>query len=105
MDIRHISRGRYLHTVWWGLIASGIIVMVAAGLGRASMNLKSALTDKPDIAIYILLEDEEVGHTELLRETEDERHYLAETKDGPMHVILKKGETEWYVSSKEPLRE
>lgn len=105
MEIERISRGRFLHTVGWGLIASIVIVGVAAGLGRATMNLGAAVTDKPDIAIYLLLPDEHLGKVELLREKENERHYMADTKDGPKFIILKKGEKEWYVSHIESLHE
>ena len=105
MDIRKLPRRHFLHTVVWGVIASIVVVGGAAGVGRATINLRSALTDKPDIAIYLLLPEEEIGKTTLLRESETERDYLAETKDGQKLIILKKGEKEWYVSSVEPLRE
>ncbi len=104
MDIRHLSRNRFLSTVGWGLIASLAIVSIAAGLGRATVNLQGALIDKPDIAIYLLLPEEGIRNVELLRENETERHYLTETKSGPKLVVLKKGETEWYVSLIEKLR-
>ena len=103
MEITNISRKRFLFTVGWGVIASLTIVTAAAGIGRATMNLQGALTDKPDIAIYLLLPDEGIGKVELLREKEGERHYLAHTKNGPKFVILKMGEKEWYVSSIETL--
>ena len=105
MDIARISRSRYLSTVGWGLIASLVVVTVAAGIGRATMNLKGALTEKPDIAIYLLLPDEEIRKTTLLRERDHERHYIAETKEGPKLVILKFGNNEWYISHIEKLRE
>lgn len=105
MEINRISRGRFLSTVGWGLIASIVIVGMAAGLGRATMNLQGALVNKPDLAIYLLLPDEEIGKIEVLRENENEVHYLADTKDGPKLVILKKGEVEWYVSLIEILHE
>jgi hypothetical protein len=104
MEIKRLSRRRFLHTVTWGVMASLIVVGGAAGLGRATKNLSGALTDKPDIAIYLLLPDEEIGKTTVLRDGESERHYLAETKDGPKLVILKMGEEEWFVSSMESLR-
>lgn len=103
MEISNISRKRFLFTVGWGIIASLTIVAAAAGIGRATMNLQGALTDKPDIAIYLLLPDEGIGKVELLREEEGERHYLAHTKSGPKFVILKMGEKEWYVSDIETL--
>lgn len=105
MEINRISRGRFLSTVGWGLGASILIVGIAAGLGRATLNLGAALTDKPDIAIYLLLPDEEIGKIDVLREEENEIHYLAQTKNGPKLVILKKGEHEWYVSLVEKLHE
>lgn len=105
MEITNISRKRFLHTVGWGVIASIAIVGAAAGIGRATMNLQGALTDKPNIAIYLLLPEEEIGKVEILKEEENEVHYLAHTKDGPKFVILKKGEEEWYVSSVERLHE
>lgn len=105
MEIQDVSRGKFLRTVGLGIVASIIIVIAAAGIGRATVNLKGALTDKPDIAIYLLLPEEEIGKVELLSEQENERHYLAHTKTGPKFVILKKGEEEWYVSSVENLHE
>ena len=69
------------------------------------MNFKAALTDKPDVAIYLLLPDEELGNTTLLRESETERDYLADTKEGPKLVKLKKGEKEWFVSVVEKLHQ
>ena len=105
MEIHRLSRKGFLHTVGWGLVASLIIVGMAAGLGRATLNLRGAVTDNPDLAIFVLLPDERIGKVELLREEENERHYLIATKDGPKLVILKKGESEWYVSYIEKLHE
>lgn len=105
MEIDQISRGTFLKTVGLGIIASVAIVMIAAGIGRATVNLQGALTEKPDIAVHLLLEEDGVGRVELLKEGDTERHYLAHTDDGPVFVILKKGETEWYISSKERLHE
>lgn len=105
MDIDKLSRRRFLHTVMWGVMASLIVVVGAAGIGRATMNLNSALIDKPDIAIYLLLPEEEIHKVTLLREEEKQRDYLAVTKDGPKLIILKMGAEEWFVSSIEPLRE
>lgn len=74
-------------------------------LGRAAHNFQAALTQKPDVAIYLLLPDEEIGRTTLLRETETERDYLADTKDGPKLIRLKKGDKVWFVSFTERLHE
>ena len=105
MDITRISRSRFLRTVGWGLAASLIIVGMAAGIGRATLNFRGALIDKPDIAVYMLLPDEGIGRIELLKEQENERHYLVATKEGPKLVILKRGEKEWFVSYIEKLHE
>ena len=105
MDLRLVSRFRFLHTVGWAVLLSCLIVAIAASLARATLNLKAALTDKPDIAIYLLLPEEEIGKTTLLRAREDERDYLAETKEGPKLIKLKKGEKEWYVILVEKLHE
>lgn len=82
-----------------------VVVVGAALLGRATHNFQAALTDKPDVAIYLLLPEEELGITTLLRESETERDYLAETKNGPKLVKLKKGDKEWFVSVVEELHE
>jgi len=83
MSIPCLSRRRYLHTTLFAFLMCALIVGGTAILGRVTLNLKAALTDKPDIAIYLLLPDQELGQTTLLREIGDsERHYYAETKEG-----------------------
>jgi len=104
MDIANISKQRFAQTITLAVFGSVFIVVVAAGIGRATLNLNAALTDKPDIAIYMLLPDEEIHSIEVLRETEIQRDYLAHTKNGDKLVILKKGEKEWYVSLVENLK-
>jgi len=105
MEVHLLSRFRFLHTLGWALLISVGIVAVAAGAGRAVINMKAALIDKPDIAIYLLLPEEKFGKTTLLREKENERDYLAETPEGPKLVTLKRGDVEWFVSNMELLRE
>lgn len=105
MEIQHISRWRFLHTVGWAVLVCLVFVVLAAALGRAAMNMKAALTDKPDIAIYLLLPDEHIGKTVLLRERDDERDYLADTDDGQKLIKLKHGEHEWYVYEVIPMRQ
>jgi hypothetical protein len=95
----------YRHTVLWATFSCLAIVASAAAFARASHNFAAALTDKPDLAIYLLLPDEGIGQSTLLREQDAERDYLAETKEGPKLVKLRKGEKEWYVSVVEDLRE
>lgn len=103
--VQALTPRTYRKTTVWSLFFAAIIVGSAAVLGRAAQNFRAALTDKPDVAIYLLLKDMEVGNTTLLRETETERDYLADTKDGPRLVKLKRGEKEWYVAETETLRE
>ena len=103
--VHTLTRRRYMHTVVWSVFLCVVIVLAAAFMGRAAHNFKAALTDKPDVAIYLLLPDEELGNTTLIRETETQRDYLAESKNGPELITLKKGEKEWYVSVVEKLHE
>lgn len=103
--IHTLSHRGYRLTVLWAALCALSIVMAASAFARASHNFSAALTEKPDLAIYLLLPDEEIGYSTVLREGDVERDYLAETKDGPKLVKLKKGEKEWYVSLIEPLHE
>jgi hypothetical protein len=89
----------------WAVLFASLVIAFAANLGRATLNVRAALTDKPDIGIYLLLPDEEITTSELLRESPGERDYLVETKDGPKYVKLKKGDKEWYVAIIEKMRE
>lgn len=106
MDIYRISRQRYLTTIAWAVLGSAFIVGIAAALGKATLNLHAALTDKPDIGIYVLLEDDGVTNAELLREREDQRDYLVETASGKELVKLKLNtDGEWYIAEREQLHE
>ena len=104
-QVHAITPRTFRKTTIWSLVFAVIIVAGAAALGRAAHNFNAALTDKPDVAIYLLLQDEELGNTTLLRQNKEdtERDYLAETKDGPKLVKMKKGEKEWYVDYTEAL--
>ena len=101
--VHHLSPKNFGHTVTWALAVSGLIVIIAAFLARAAHNFRIAFTDKPDIALYLLLPDEEIRHSEVLREKENERDYLAETKDGPKLIKLKKIEGKWAAALVEPM--
>ncbi len=95
-----------MRTVVWSVFLCIAIVICASLLGRATKNFKAALIDKPDVAIYLLLPDEEIGQTTLLRETDAVRDYLAETKDGPKLVkLVKNADGEWEVGYIERMRE
>ena len=105
--VHNLTPRAFNSTVLWALALSIGIVVAAAFLGRAARNMEAALTDKPDIAIYLLLKDQDIGKTTLLRENDEgtQRDYLAETDDGQMLVTLKRGETQWYVAGTERMRE
>lgn len=105
MDWPTFQKPRLLAGVGWALLGSGLIVGATAVLGRAVLNLRAALTEKPDIGIYMLLPDEGIRTTTLLRSTEWERHYLAETRDGPKFISLQKIGDEWTVAAIERMRE
>lgn len=105
INIHHLPRHRFFSTVVWSVVASAMIVIAASGLARAARNFKAALTDKPDVALFLLLPEEEITYSSLLRETPNERDYIAETKTGPKLIKLKRGPQQWYVSLNEALRE
>lgn len=105
INIHHLPEHRFFRTVVWSVLASALIVVATAGLARAARNFRAALTEKPDVAIYMLLEKEEVTSSTLLREQPLERDYIVQTKSGSMLVKLKRGPQQWYVSSSESLRE
>lgn len=103
MDIKFVSVLRFRHTMFWALLLSCLIVGVAATLARASFNIAAALTLKPDIALYLLLPEEEIGWSTLLRDDGNIRDYLAHTKDGDKLIRLKRGENQWFVQFEENL--
>jgi hypothetical protein len=90
----------------WSILLSIAIVCIVAALGRAAHNFQAALTDKPDVAIYLLLPNEGLGNTTLLKQNKDdtERFYLAQTDHGPELITLRKN-AKWLVDSIEPLHE
>lgn len=98
-----LSRPRYTSALFWAYTMTGVIVTASAFLGRAAINFRAALTDKPDIAIYLLLPEDNIGRTELLRSTNVTRDYLAQTKNGRELIQLKKGEKRWEVVHREVL--
>lgn len=100
-----VSHPIFRRTMMWSVILCLLIISAAAALARSSHNFKAALTDKPDLAIYLLLPDEQISNTTLLRESDNERDYLADTKDGPKIIKLKKGEKQWYVALTEDLHQ
>lgn len=104
MHIQLLPHHQYLKTVLLAIVASMLVVGTAAYLGRATLNLRAALTDKPDIAVFVFYRDRGITDSTLLRETEEQRDYLIETKEGPALVQLRKGTKQWYVGLEEQLR-
>jgi len=100
-----VSTGRFTHTVMWGLLLSAIVIVMASVMARSALNLKAAVTDNPDLAIILLLPDEEISNVELMRDRGKERDYLVETKDGSKYVKLIKSDGEWAVGDLEQLHE
>lgn len=103
MEIDRLSRWRYFSTIAWAVGGSIAVVAVTAGLARATLNMKGALIEKPEIAVYLLLPDAGITEVEVLRETEMQKDLLLHTKTGNMLVIMKKGEEQWYIAEQENL--
>ena len=106
MDFAFVSRFRYIHTMTWAVLLSMLIVAVAATIGRATVNLRGALTaEDGSLAVMMLLPEEKITEVTLVKAGVDTQEFLTETKDGPTLVRLKKGEKGWFVQKKVRLRE
>ena len=105
VGIEFVSGGRFTHTVMWGLLLSAIVIVLASLMARSALNLEAAVTNKPDLAVIILLPEENITDVELMRDRGKERDYLVETKDGPKYVKLIKSDGEWRVGEIEQLHE
>ena len=106
MDIEKISHGKYKNALLYAILASVIIVVASALVGRAALNLDAALTEKPDLALFLLLPEEDIEYSTVLREQEHERDYLIETPDGEKFIKLQKdlSTSEWFVAHRETVR-
>ena len=104
--VHTLSAKRYGHTVTWAICLSVLIVCVSAYLGRATHNFKAALTDKPDVALYLLLPNEHLTTTTLLQanKADTERSYLADTDHGPELIKMHRNKL-WVVDTIDPLHE
>lgn len=98
-----LSKPRYTSALFWAYVLSAIIVIATAFLGRAALNFRAALVEKPDIAIYLLLPEDGIRHTQLLRASDTERDYLAQTARGQELIKLRKGARQWEVVFREVL--
>ena len=105
VDIGLVSKGRFTHSVVWALIFSAAVIIGASIIARSALNLRAAVSDKPDLAIILLLPEEEITEVELMRDRGKERDYLVETKDGPKYVKMIKADGEWQVEEVEQLHE
>ncbi len=105
MDIRFTSSRHFSRLVVWMLIAGATVIIVIALLARAQLNLQAALTDKPDLAVMILLPEEGIKEVSLLRDLGLERDYLVETNSGLKFVKLRKTGGKWHVAEVNRLRE
>lgn len=86
-------------------MVSAVIIVFTGVLARVTLEISGSVVHDPDLAVVVLMEEfDTVKHSVLLREQENERHYLVETKNGNWLVKLKKDE-EWSIKSKENLRE
>jgi hypothetical protein len=99
-----LHRFRFTHTYAWALLFSCLVVALAATLARATLNLAGALGNKPDLAVLLLLPEEDISHATHLRTKGDEREYLVMTKEGPKLVKLHKGKEQWFVREVVELR-
>lgn len=106
MHISLLSRWRYTHTISWALLASCLIVAVAATIARASLNLRGALTaEDASLAVMLLLPEENISEVTMLKASFDSQEFLAQTETGPKVIRVKKYDGKWAVSEKIPLRE
>ena len=106
LHLSDISRFRYMHTMAWALLVSSLVVAIAATIGRATLNLQGALmAEDAGLAVMMLLPEEEISEITMLRANADRQEFLAETKDGPMLIRVKRGTEGWFVQEKIPLRE
>jgi|GEM_PF-990112 len=99
MDIGHLSGHKYREVSVWMLLAAAAVVITFSLLARATLNLNAALTEKPDLAVMLLLPEEDITEVELLRDQAQERDYLITTKEeGIKFVKLRKISGEWKVA-------
>lgn len=106
MNIHTLSDWRYSHTVWWSLLLCTLIVALAATIGRATINLRSALVaEDATLAVMLLLPEEDISDLTMIRAGVDTQEFLAETKDGPKLIRVKKIDGKWKVQEEVELRE
>jgi hypothetical protein len=108
MQIHETSARTFRAVVILAVIAGTAVIIAFSLISRAQLNLKAALTDKPDIAVLLLMEEmgAEVTDSELLRDLGNERDYLVETSgSGTLFIKLRKAGEEWHIAEQTPLHE
>lgn len=106
MDFSFVSNFRYAHTMAWAVLLSLLIVAIAASIGRATVNLRGALTaEDASLAVMLLLPEKKISAVTLIKATFDTQEILAETKDGPELIRVKRGPTQWFIQEEISLRE
>lgn len=106
MHLSLLSHWRYAHTISWAVLLSLLIVAIAATIGRATINLRGALTaEDASLAVMMLLPEEGIGDITMIRAGAETQEFLAETKDGPKLIRVKRVEGKWAVQEEITLRE
>ncbi len=103
MDFPSLPRLHFAKQLGWTLLVCVIIVIVTAGIARATLNLSAALVEKPDLAVYVL--DPTITDAQLLRERTDRRDYFVTSPKGHELLKLRKHEGKWEIDEREALRE
>lgn len=84
MDIERLTHMSYKKSMWVALVLSGLAVVVAALLGRGTLNLRASLTEEipTDVTVIAALYEKEklvengevvIANIEQLREEEDDQ--------------------------------
>lgn len=98
MHISFLSTWRYTHTMAWAVLLSLLIVAVAATIGRATINLRGALTgEDASLAVMMLLPDQEISDLTMLKAGPETQEFLAETKNGPAVIRVIRIDGKWEV--------
>lgn len=105
MHIADVSKGKHSDITIWAIVAALVFIVFFSLVARASLNLQGALTHKPDLAVYVLLPEEDITEVELLRELNQERDYLLTTKNGMKFAKLRQVDGEWTLATIEDLRD
>jgi hypothetical protein len=77
-----ITLKRNLHAkraTWAAFLLSGCIIAFTGVLARITLEISGSVLNNPNLAVVVLMKEvDDVQHSTLLREQENERHYLVE---------------------------